>query len=144
MEKHFTYYFVLFKCCKVKLSYNEQIITTGVRYNRVNLCIKMTNLHLNYVLYNQVRYNRVSLYYLSPTWDVQMPPKTKKYVKNATTVELTSELRQNDWRCNFLGRNFEKIVLWYQFVSPLTPLRLHSFIWPHLKTSLFSLTSILP
>ncbi len=33
-----------------------------VRYNRVNLCTKMTNLALKSVRYNRVRYNQVSLY----------------------------------------------------------------------------------
>ncbi len=53
-------------------------VITGVRYNRVNLCAKITNLPLksvrynrvfvnnrvryNRVRYNRVRYNRVSLY----------------------------------------------------------------------------------
>ncbi len=44
-------------------------VITGVRYNRVTLCTKMTNLpqksvHYNRVFVkNRVRYNRVSLYY---------------------------------------------------------------------------------
>ncbi len=46
-----------------------------VRYNRVNLCTKMTNLPQKSVRYNQmfvnnrVRYNRVSLYYKTKTSD---------------------------------------------------------------------------
>ncbi len=61
----------------MKLGYNEQLGTdqfsslvgyTGVRYNQVNLCTKITNLTRKSVRYNRVfvnnrvRYNRVSLY----------------------------------------------------------------------------------
>ncbi len=35
---------------------------TGVRYNRVNLSTKITNLTLKTVRYNRVRQNRVALY----------------------------------------------------------------------------------
>jgi hypothetical protein len=48
-------------CNTVKLGYNEQGPAIFVRYNRVHLCTKITNLTQKSVRYNRVRYNRVSL-----------------------------------------------------------------------------------
>ncbi len=65
-------YFKTVDCNTEKLGYNEQaflFVITGVRYKRVNLSTKMTNLTSDFVRYNRVfinnrvRYNRVSLYY---------------------------------------------------------------------------------
>ena len=65
-------------------------VTTGVRYNPVDLCTKCSFGTDNVVCYNRVRYNRVPLYFWG--WCIQWSPRTR-------TKQLSKNEIEADWFC---------------------------------------------